>query len=159
MKRKETIYKGLQFIDVYYVDQTLTSPDFFQITEFPTQLTAGKNLIKLKGHPDNLAVNSFLNVEILDFNGDPIYHEIVNYIDDDRSRIIAIYIYSETAPGDCTITLLAEATNVPIDWQGRGNVKWSRTVSVNPTVANSSEIIFETLPTVNITEIHEDRPI
>ena len=152
MKRKETIYKGLQFIDVYYTDNTLTSPDFFQITEFPTQLTAGKNLIKLKGNPVNLSVNSYLNVEILDFNGDPIYYEIVNYIDEDRSRVISIYIYSETSPGDCTVTILGEAINVPTEWQGKGNVKWSRTVSVNPTISNTSEIIFETLPTVNITE-------
>lgn len=152
MKRKEAVYKGLQFIDVWQTDSSLTSPEYFQITEFPTRLTAGKNLFKLRGHPTNLRVGGYLNVEILDYNGDPIYHEIVDYIDEDKSRVIAIYIYSDTSPGDCTITLLAEAVNVPEAWKGRPNIKWTRAVPVNPNVTNDSEIIFETLPTVTLTE-------
>ena len=84
MKRKQAVYKGLQFIDVLFTDTSLTSPDFFQITEFPIRLTAGKNLFKLRGHPTNLAVSGILNIVILDYNGDPIYHEIVNYIDEDN---------------------------------------------------------------------------
>lgn len=152
MKRKEAVYKGLQFIDVWQTDSSLTSPEYFQITEFPTRLTAGKNLFKLRGHPSNLQVGGYLNLEVLDYNGDPIYHEIVDYIDEDKSRVVAIYIYENTSPGDCTITLLAEAVNVPEIWRGRPNVKWIRSVPVNPNVTNDSEIIFETLPTVTLTE-------
>ncbi len=109
MKRKQAVYKGLEFIPVLFEDNSLTSPEFFQITEFPTKLTAGKNLFKLRGHPTNLKPGGILGVEVLDYNGDPIYHEIVDFIDDDKSRVIAIYIYEETPPGDCTITLVAEA--------------------------------------------------
>ena len=157
MKRKETVYKGLEFVPVYFEDTSLTSPDYFQITEFPTRLTAGKNLFKLRGHPSNLRVGGVLNLEVLDYNGDPIYTEVVDYIDEDKSRVIAIYVYSETSPGDCTITLLAEAQTiqgapVPTEWQGRANVKWSRTVPVNPNVSNVSEIIFSKLPTLDISE-------
>jgi hypothetical protein len=152
MKRKEAVYKGLQFTPVWFEDTSLTSPDYFQITEFPTRLTAGKNLFKLRGQPSNLRVGGYLNTEILDYNGDPIYHEIVNYIDEDKSRVIAIYIYSETSPGDCTVTILAEAENVPEEWKGRPNVKWTRTVPVNPNISNVSEIIFETLPELVISE-------
>jgi hypothetical protein len=152
MKRKEAVYKGLQFNDVLFTDTSLTSPDYFQITEFPNKLTAGKNLFKLRGHPTNLKVGGYLNIEVLDYNGDPIYHEIVNYIDEDKSRVVAIYIYDDTSPGDCVVTLTAEAVNVPQEWQGRSNIKWSRPVPVNPNVSNDSEIIFETLPTVTITE-------
>ena len=46
MERKEAVYKGLEFIPVFYEDQSLTSPDYFQISEFPLRLTAGKNLFK-----------------------------------------------------------------------------------------------------------------
>jgi hypothetical protein len=152
MKRKEAVYKGLQFIDVWYTDTSLTSPDYFQISEFPIRLTAGKNLFKLRGHPTNLKVGGYLNIEVLDYNGDPIYHEVIDYIDDDKSRVIAIYIYEDTSPGDCTITLTAEASNVPQEWKGRANIKWLRTVPVNPNVTNDSEIIFETLPTVTLSE-------
>jgi hypothetical protein len=157
MKRKEAVYKGLEFVPVYFEDTSLTSPDYFQITEFPTRLTAGKNLFKLRGHPNNLRVGGVLNLEVLDYNGDPIYTEVVDYIDEDKSRVIAIYIYAETSPGDCTITLLAEAQTVqgapvPTEWQGRANVKWKRTVPVNPNVSNVSEIIFSKLPTLDISE-------
>lgn len=152
MKRKEAVYKGLQFNDVWLTDTSLTSPDYFQISEFPNKLTAGKNLFKLRGHPTNLKVGGYLNIEVLDYNGDPIYHEIVDYIDEDKSRVIAIYIYEDTSPGDCVVTLTAEAVNVPQEWQGRSNIKWSRQVPVNPNISNDSEIIFETLPTVTISE-------
>jgi len=43
MKRKETVFKGLDSVNVFFTDNSLTSPDVFRITEFPTRLTAGKN--------------------------------------------------------------------------------------------------------------------
>jgi hypothetical protein len=158
MKRKEAVYKGLQFTPVYFEDTSLTSPDYFQISEFPNRLTAGKNLFKLRGNPQNLKVGGVLGIEILDYNGDPIYHEVVDYIDEDKSRVIAIYIYEDTSPGDCTITLLSEAvtinnTFVPAEWQNKPNIRWMRSVSVNPNVSNVSEIIFETEPELIVEEI------
>jgi hypothetical protein len=157
MKRKEAVYRGLEFIDVYFADTSATSPDYFQISEFPLRLTAGKNLFKLRGHPANLKVSGALNFEVLDYNGNPIYSEVIDYIDEDKSRVIAIYVYEDTSPGDCTITLLAEAATInnapaPVEWQGRANVKWTRTVPVNPNVSNTSEIIFQSTPTVTVTE-------
>ena len=158
MKRKEAIYKGLRDIPVYFEDTSLTSPDYFQITEFPLRLTAGKNLFKLRGHPTNLKLGGQIGLEVLDYNGNPIYYEIVNYLDEDKSRVIAIYIYTDTSPGDCTITIIAESTVIngaptPQEWQGRPNVKWTRSVSINPNVSNISEIIFETEPSVTVDEI------
>jgi len=158
MKRKEAVYRGLEFIDVNFIDTSATSPDYFQITEFPNKLTAGKNLFKLRGHPTNLKVGGVLNLEVLDYNGVPIYSEVVNYIDEDKSRVIAIYIYEDTSPGDCTITILAEAAVIngalaPQEWQGRANVKWTRSIPVNPNISNVSEIIFEQTPTVTVDEL------
>ncbi len=158
MKRKEAVYKGLEFIDVYFTDTSATSPNYFQITEFPLRLTAGKNLFKLRGHPTNLKVGGVLNFEVLDYNGNPIYSQVIDYLEEDKSRVIAIYVYEDTSPGDCTITLLAEASTifgqpVPTEWQGRANVKWTRTIPVNPNVSNVSEIIFEQIPGVTVQEI------
>lgn len=152
MKRKRPVYKGLQFKPVWFEDTSLTSPEYLQITEFPTRLTAGKNLFKLKGHPTNLQINGLVNLEILDYNGDPIYHEVVNYLDDDKSRVVAIYIYEDTPAGDCTITVLTEAVNVPAEWKDRYNIRWTRSVPINPNISNSSEIIFENEPTLIINE-------
>ena len=157
MKRKEAVYKGLEYIDVYFTDTSATSPDYFQISEFPLRLTAGKNLFKLRGHPTNLKVGGVLNFEVLDYNGNPIYSQVIDYLEEDKSRVIAIYVYEDTSPGDCTITLLAEASTifgqpVPTEWQGRANVKWTRTIPINPNVSNVSEIIFEQTPTVTVKE-------
>jgi hypothetical protein len=157
MERKEAVYRGLEFIPVLFEDTSLTSPEYFQISEFPTRLTAGKNLFKLRGHPTNLKTGGALGFEVLDYNGNPIYSEVVDYIDEDKSRVIAIYIYENTSPGDCTVTLVADAATIennptPSDWQNKVNVRWTRTVPVNPMVPNVSEIIFETLPIVTVTE-------
>lgn len=157
MEQKKSVYKGLQYINVYHEDNSATSPDYFQISELPIRLTSGKNLFKLRGNVTNLQIGGYLNIEVLDYNGSPIYSEVVNYIDEDKSRIIAIYVYPDTSPGDCTITLLAEAktvngTAVPDEWKGRPNVKWSKKLPVNPNAVNTSEIIFETLPDVTIDE-------
>ena len=157
MKRKEAVFKGLDLINVFFEDTSLNSPDVFQITEFPTQLTGGKNLIKLKGHPDNLRIGSYLNIEVLDYNGDPIYHEIIDYLDEDKSRIISIYVYEETSAGEAIVILTGELKQingqlVPQEWEGITNVRWSRTIQVNPTLSNKSEIIFETVPEVTLIE-------
>ncbi len=158
MKRKEAVYKGLEYIDVYFTDTSATSPDYFQISNFPTRLTAGKNLFKLRGHPTNLKVGGVLNFEVLDYNGNPIYSQVIDYLEEDKSRVIAIYVYEDTSPGDCTITLLAEAStifgqSVPTEWQGRANVKWTKSIPVNPNISNVSEIIFEQEPTVTVQEL------
>ena len=87
MKRKEAVYRGLEFIDVYFADTSATSPDYFQISEFPLRLTAGKNLFKLRGHPTNLKVGGVLNFEVLDYNGNPIYSEVIDYIDEQNKLI------------------------------------------------------------------------
>ena len=88
MKRKTAVYKGLLDLPVYFEDTSLTSPDYFQVSEFPDRLTAGKNLIKLRGNSSNIQSNTLLGTEILDYNGDPIYHEIVNYVDAEICHIL-----------------------------------------------------------------------
>ena len=158
MKRKEPIRKNLQTVPVYFEDKTETSPEYFRITKFPNQLTSGKNLVKLSGHPTNLAINSIVNLQILDYNGDPIYHEILNYLDQDKSRAIAIYVYEDTPPGLATMTIIAEAAvingePVPPEWQGKSNIKWTKQLPINPLTPNISEIIYERVPELAVGEL------
>jgi hypothetical protein len=160
MKRKEIIYKGLQNTPVYVEDTSLDSPNYFQITEFPTQFTAGKNSFRFKGNPDAFVYGSLLDIEIIDFNGEPIYYEVVDYLTDDGSIIIAVYVYEDTPSGACTVTIIGQSDNVPEEWQGIPNVKWTRESTVNAMSANVTEIVFDELPTVNIAEqvgVHLDR--
>ena len=153
MQQKTAVYRGFINTPTFQTDNSLTSPDVFVITEFPERLTAGKNVIKFRGRENVLQPNSLISVEVLDYNGDPIYSEILaNYIDEDKARVIVIYIYEDTSPGDATVTLLSTLRNVPAEWRNKPNVKWTRSIAVNPTIANVSEIIFETEPTIRISE-------
>jgi len=157
MKKKQPVYKGLDTVPVLFTDQSEYSPQIFDITDYPARLTAGKNILRFRGNLANLAQNAPLDIEILDYNGEPIYYEVTNYIAEDKSRVVVIYIYPDTSPGPATLTLLTEVQfvngqQVPADWLGKYNVRWSRTVYVNPTLTNESEIIFEELPTVTIEE-------
>lgn len=157
MKQKQPVYKRLDTAPVFYTDTSELSPELFVITEFPTKLTAGKNILKLRGNSTNLKPDSLLDIEILDYNNEPIYHESTTYIAEDRSRVISIYIYPNTPPGEARIILTTEAVQIngqqiPDKWKNVYNAKWIRKTLVNPTLANSSEIIFETLPTISIEE-------
>ena len=157
MKQKQPVYKGLDTAPVFYTDTSELSPELFVITEFPAKLTAGKNILKLRGNSANLKSDALLDVEILDYNNEPIYHESTTYIAEDRSRVISIYIYPNTPPGEARIILTTEAVQIngqqiPSEWKNVYNVKWIRKTLVNPTLANSSEIIFNTLPTISIEE-------
>lgn len=157
MKQKQPVYKGLDIAPVFYTDTSEFSPELFVITEFPKKLTAGKNILKLRGNSANLKLDALLDVEILDYNNQPIYHESTTYIAEDRSRVIAIYIYPNTPPGEARIILTTEAvkikgTLIPNNWKNLYNVKWIGKTLVNPTLSNSAEIIFETLPTISIEE-------
>jgi hypothetical protein len=89
------------------------------------------------------------------------------------SKVVAVYIYPNrtldetgnysdgTAYGPCTITILGElstydnnGTNVPIptNWEGKYNVKWQKTVNVNPALVNTTKVRFYKRPTVSIYE-------
>ncbi len=153
MQQKQSVYSGLINIPVFVTDTSLTSPEIFAITEFPDRLTAGKNIIKFRGKQNVLQTNSLIRVEVLDFNGDPIYSEILaDYIDEDKARVIVIWVYEDTSPGDASVTLLATLKDVPSEWKSRPNVKWTRNIAVNPTAPNTSEIIFTREPIIRVTE-------
>jgi hypothetical protein len=73
--------------------------------------------------------------------------KILDYIEEDKSRVVAIYIYDHTPLGDALITIVGtaktiEGQQVPIDWKDQINVKWEKFVTVNPTLQNNSEIIY-----------------
>ena len=160
MKKVTTIVRNLDQLSTYITDQSSLSSNIFNITEFPLEFTIGKNLIKLKGNTNIFEVGTELAIEILDSNRNPIYHEIIDYIESDTSRVLAVYIYDTTPPGNCTVTIAAvlnqlyTGEQIPTVWRNKLNVKWIKNVSVNNKATNTSEIIFEDtkLPTVEVSE-------
>ena len=159
MKKTISIVRNLNQLDTYITDTSLLSPNIFNITQLPNEFTIGKNLLKLKGVANIFEPGSELFIEILDSNGNPIYNEVINVIETDQSRVIAVYIYDNTAAGDCILTLAGTLQSynnqvIPTAWQGITNAKWSVLVPVNTKNVNTSEIIFDTLnlPEVSVSE-------
>ena len=154
MSKLRAVYSGYQFTPTYITDTTPLSSELFDISEFPTRLTAGKNLIKFRGNANSLKIGASINVEVLDFNGDPIYSEFIDYVDEDGSRVIAIHVYEDTPPGDATITMITQVKDslVTKEWENSINAKWIRSIPVNPTISNISEIIFSKEPNVTVSE-------
>jgi hypothetical protein len=165
--RKKVGYVGLKDLSYSLIDTDIISRDYFNVVEFPNRLTAGKNLIKLKANPDILVNNSQIHIEILDFNGNPIYYEPLNYVEKDGTRVVAIYVYPDTAPGRATVYIAGRAlVNVETGIQypfskdynspnylNTPNVIWRRNVTVAPKARNKTEIIFTKYPIVTLSEV------
>ena len=164
--RKRVEYVGLKDLGINIVDQSTSADRYFNIVEFPTTLTGGKNLFKLKANANRLVRNSKLHIEVLDSNNKPIYYEPINYLEADGTRVIAIYVYPDTPYGTATVYVAGRAR---VDLRGRNlrysqdvndrdylnypNVIWSRTVTLAPERLNSTEIIFTKKPILNLREV------
>ena len=124
-------------------DTSSNSEEYFGVIDFPTYLGEGKNSFRIKPRPGALRPNSRIDIEILDRNGNPIYHEIPNFTQSDKSRLISIFIYDgvgedyETPAG--TARVIIKGTSI----DGR-SVKWSRDVEVNTSVQSNSPLVFNT---------------
>ena len=162
---KKSTPKDYSNIKVLFDDTTPSSPKFFRVSDVPQVLTKGKNLIRISAHPSNLVPNSQIIVDIKDANGAPIYFEIPDYLEDDKSRVISIWVYHDkgddnTANGDATITIYGVARTdqngkpVPTSYRGKHNVKWSTSINVDRNRETISPVIFKSdnLPIVSISE-------
>ena len=164
---KRVSYVGLaQQGSIRYFDQSIYSNNYFNIVELPTRLTSGKNVIKFNAGASALVDKSRIHIEILDYNGNPVYYEPLNYSEKDGTRVLTVYVYPKTAPGPCTIYFAGRVRKHPQTgklipysnnpgnslYKDIPNLLWSRKVNIAPEKSNSSEIIFTTNPRVTITE-------
>ena len=155
--RRQVDYVGLRELQTVVIrDDNPFSDDFFNIVDFPTVLTAGKNLFKIKANANSLVRNSKVHIEVLDFNDNPIYYEVVQYAEVDGTRVISIWVYPETPPGAARIFVGGRMRRNPQtgetypfsyninneNYFNLPNVLWSRACSVAPTQLNSTEIIY-----------------
>ena len=165
-------------LDRYSVLVNDTDPNskYFKVTELPDTLTGGKNAFLIAGS-DLLVADTKILIEIKSSDGSIIYNEpgeglissslngetFVTEYYEGVSKVVAIYVYPDTNFGESTITILGEVnqyedgngmlTPIPLDWEGKYNVKWQKTINVNPSLANTTKIRFYERPTANITEI------
>ena len=156
---------NLSKLDVYIEDTSTTSPNYFRVADVPQVLQKGKNLLRISAHPTNLEDNSQIYIDVRDSNGNAIYFEIPEYIEEDKSRVISIWIYHDkgddnTANGDATITLVGttkvddSGRVVPDRFRNKPNVRWSAVVNVDRNRTNTSPVIFRSdlKPTIVVSE-------
>ena len=160
---KKTVFA--QNLDRYnaFLTDTDTNSRYFRVTQIPDVFTGGKNAFLIQGSTE-LANGSYLMIEIKDATGNTIYYEPAfgspDYYEG-TSKPVAVYIYTDTAFGPCTITILGELTQyeiggikypIPDNWIGVPNVKWQRRVNVNPNLKNTTPIRFYKRPVATVTE-------
>ena len=165
-------------LDKYSVLVTDTDPNsrYFKITELPDTFTGGKNAFLIAGSEELLG-DTKIQIELKDAAGNIIYHEpgegmvsssingetfVTEYFEG-VSKVVSVYIYPDTSYGPCTLTILGElskyednngiTTPIPIEWEGKYNVKWQKTINVNPSLSNTTKIRFYQRPVASIKEI------
>ncbi len=147
------------------IQDTDPNSRYFKITELPDTFTGGKNAFLIQGS-EFLVADTIVKIEIKDAKGNIIYHEpgegIPEYYEG-TSKVIAVYIYPDTAFGPCTITILGEVSEyvdangikqpVPLQYKDTYNVRWQKQINVNPLLQNNTKIRFYRRPSVDITEV------
>jgi hypothetical protein len=175
--KKSSFNENLDKYQVLVQDTDVNSK-YFKITELSDTFTGGKNAFLIAGS-EYLVPDTLVKIEIKDAKGNVIYSEpgegtfttntkdengnsIITEYYEGTSKIVAVYIYPDTAYGPCTITILGElssydsnGTNIPtpFEWQGTYNVKWQKQINVNPALPNTTKIRFYKRPQATITEI------
>ena len=147
--------QGLRDVDVFFEEEGLNS-NFFNITEFPDPLQVGKNSF-LIGGSQQLANFIELKIDILDSEGNSIYHEPVRGVLEGNARRISIEVYDTNSPGTGQLIIVGEANpdivDVPDEWRGVYNVRYSRPISINTTQINTQPIFFYKQPKIRAREI------
>jgi hypothetical protein len=161
---KKTLFKqNLDRVNTLVLD-TDPNSKYFRITDLPDTFSGGKNAFLIQGSPF-LVSGTQVKIEIKDALGETIYIEPAKgnpepY--DGVSKVVSVHIYPDTTYGPCTITILGELSDyidqngsivpVPDTWKNSYNVKWQRTVNVNPKLKNTTKIRFYKTPKFGITE-------
>ena len=158
------------------VNDAQADSKYFKITELPNTFTGGKNAFLIAGS-EQLVPDTRIQIELKDSAGNIIYHEpgeglisasvngesFVTEYYEGVSKVVAVYVYPDTAYGPCNLTILGELseyedgngilTPVPLDWENKYNVKWQKQIDVNPSLANTTKIRFYKRPIVTISEL------
>ncbi len=158
MLEKKRLKRNYIDVKALFRDNNNKSPNILDIRFIPEVFTAGKNIFKLK--PNNKVIsNKFpIDIEILDKNGEPIYHEILKSKEKTDLINVSVYVYETVPAGECTITILStiiqDRTGRPLtrDNIKKHNYKYTHTLSVDPKKQNDSEILYSKPPEISIKE-------
>ena len=155
--QKTAFLQNLQDIDAFENEEGITSK-YFNITDIPLELPMGKSSMLIMGSKF-LKNDVVLKLELTDSLGNPVYLEPVYDYEESGGVRVGIEVYKNTAAGSATLTILGELDPaefdgvIPPEFQGIYNVKYTRPLTINKTIANDRPIRFYKKPEVNVTEI------
>ena len=153
--KRKAEFLGLRNIDVFINDSTPTS-DYFNVYEVPEILTQGKSSF-LIGGTDDLKPGIDIKIELIKNDSDDIiYLQPVMGHNEGGLRRVSIEVYDDVKPGPYTLHIVGEIDanqeNVPQQWQGTYNVRWSKSITVNGMGVNTQPIYFYKQPSISVTE-------
>jgi len=148
----EIEYQGLADLSVLVEDTSSNSPDYFRVSNLPTEFTAGKNTFHFKGNPLIFQEGSSIYIEILDSNGEALYYETALDLEsDEQTAIVTVYV-NESTPSGTAYIILCSTINNDIDGYfldtSQINLRWATSVYIDISKRNDSEIIFDVLPEI-----------
>jgi hypothetical protein len=151
----EIEYQGLADLSVLVEDTSSNSPDYFRVSNLPTEFTAGKNTFHFKGNPLIFQEGSSVYIEVLDSNGEALYYETALDLEsEEQTAIVTVYVNESTPSGTAYIILCSTISN-DIDGNfldtSQINLRWAAPVYIDISKRNDSEIIFDVLPEITIT--------
>lgn len=139
-----------------YIDDPTITLGYLRLSNIPSILTSGKNSIFIAGS-EYLRSNSSILIQVLDIDGNDIPYQIQDGLMNGVDRVVTILVPSQNIKyGIGNITILAELNNVPTEWKGKYNIKWSFDILINPTIENSQKTIFYTSPIIEHSEIYDE---
>lgn len=157
LKRQNELL-NLKDIDIL-IEDTLFDSKYFRVLECPTILTQGKSSF-LIGGSSYLKPGVELKFELIhNGTGKVIYTQAVSGHLEAGSRRVSIEVYDDIEPGPATLYVVSELNpetsdvNIPPEWQGIYNVRWSKQITINAAGVNTEPIYFYKQPTINVSEI------
>lgn len=171
MIQKTKFETGLRkFIpNIKFKDVSKGSTSYFKIMNLNERVGLGKNSFRINTDENNLVPGSTVWIDIIDSNGNTIYHEISPIKANDNSRLVIFHIYQDTPPGTATIYIAGRMkynisngnavaySSDPSDpnYYEIPNIYWAGEISVVPNENNANEIVYINEPKVSIKEVNE----
>ncbi|HJO28673.1 MAG TPA: hypothetical protein QF708_04655, partial [Candidatus Poseidoniia archaeon] len=155
IKRKNP-YIGLKDLDIF-IEDTVFDSQYFRVLECPTVLSQGKSSF-LVGGSSYLKPYVELKFELVhDITKEVIYTEAVLGHQEGGLRRVSIEIYSDVLPGPATLYVVGELNpnevDIPSEWQGIYNVRWTKQITINAAAVNTQPIFFYKQPKITVSEI------
>jgi hypothetical protein len=169
MLKKVKDSNGLKALQktISFLDTDIKSRDYFRVHDFPETFFVGKNSFRISGNSELLVNSALIYIDLVDSNGNIVYHEILDVVNSDKSRTVVVYIYPDAPPGEIKCYIASRTKfhplngiKIPFDaddplsdvYKNIPNIMWIGTSIIIPNKQNNSEVYFESDPIVTYSE-------